>query len=390
MQIAEPNKYREYAYDAKGNLTLDSVVDTTDTTGALKFAATRTDSTRAKTYWTYDAQSLATAIRQTLGEKAIGKGGLETGRWTPAYNATGDVATITDVPTGAIARGTQYDAHGRLVTETDPLGTRTVAYTPTGLLLSETFASNSAVPGYTLTATHNSAGLITELNTGTGFVYRWTYDANHKITSLTLNGATLTASSSKGAYELLTRLAALLTLSRDVKAQTTAPTLAPGGGLRGPGWIGVAGLIFQIGRNIMNQQQAADSEEKTKDCDPCKDPSKQPKWKHIRKHTVPPHLNWADVRAQTGVGRDPAAKYKPELTRTYAAHEAFEQSIWANGKVIKNTNSSVWKVKRITGVIVGAASGADASCAIVKCSGGEIHGYPAPESECDKPAVPYP
>ena len=80
LQVPEPNKYREYAYDAKGNVTLDSAVDTTDATGAQKFAATRTDSTRAKTYWTDNTSSLPTTVRQTTGGDSSGVGATETGR----------------------------------------------------------------------------------------------------------------------------------------------------------------------------------------------------------------------------------------------------------------------------------------------------------------------
>lgn len=57
--------------------------------------------------------------------------------------------------------------------------------------------------------------------------------------------------------------------------------------------------------------------------------------------------------------------------------------------MIKNTNSSVWKVKRWQ-TVIGAASGVDTTCVVIKCSAGEIHGHPAPEADCDKPAVAYP
>ncbi|MFM2449414.1 MAG: hypothetical protein RIS44_1864 [Pseudomonadota bacterium] len=380
LQQAEPNRITAYTYDSKGNLTGQSSTATTDNKGSAKFTATKTGPTTA-TGWGYDAKSLNTSIVETVGGVVVAQVSL-------SFDSAGNAIQLKNLLTGETATG-QYNAHGRLIQETDPFGVRNVSFTPRGFILSDAFTSSSAVPSYTLSALHNAAGLVTDLNTGTGMVYRWTYDANHRVTSITLNGSSLVASNTK-AHDHLMRLLALLTLSGDAKAQAAPPMPAPGGGLRGPGWLGVGILIYEIGRNIYQSQNSTTQGEQSKDekCDPCKDPSKQPKWtSRGSKHTVPPQLPWASVRAGTANGK--AAKYKPELTRTYATHEALEQSAWATGKVVKNTNSSVQKVMRLN-VVVGASEGADTTCILVLCSAGEIHGYPAPESDCNKAAVPYP
>lgn len=387
LKRAEPGLLTTFAYDAKGNLTSQSAVETTDLTGALQFAAAGPDASRLTTALTYTSSSLPSTIRETSGGDATGVGAIETGRWTLAFNALADLSSIAD-SAGPTARATQYDAQGRLVTEVDPYGTRSVAYTPRGFILSEAFAGSSpAVPSYTLTAVHDPRGLVTELNTGTGSVYRWTYDAGHRINSMTLNGASLMAGV-RARSAMLPRIAAALTLSRDAQAQTTAPSPAPGGGIRGGGWLGLAGLIFQIGRNIVNQQGESRSQREAERCDACRDPNHMPEWiSRGWKHTVPPSLDWAGVRAGTANGN--ASKYKPEITRSFAAHRAHEESIWRLGRVIKNDKSSVWKVARRS-YVVGAAEGKDTTCTAALCSAGQIHGFPAPESDCDRPGVAYP
>jgi YD repeat-containing protein len=92
-QAAEPNKTTANTYNAKGLLTSQSWTATTDATGAAKFTAVKTGSTYATT-WSYSASSLATTIvtKETAAGATVA---TETGRWTAAYNTTGDMTAET-------------------------------------------------------------------------------------------------------------------------------------------------------------------------------------------------------------------------------------------------------------------------------------------------------
>ena len=71
-----------------------STVATTDTTGAAKFTALKTGPVSATGY-AYNANSLNTRIVQRTD-------GVETQRWTLAYNTLGDLTKITDVTGGNV------------------------------------------------------------------------------------------------------------------------------------------------------------------------------------------------------------------------------------------------------------------------------------------------
>jgi YD repeat-containing protein len=136
-QIAEPNKLTTRSYNAKGMLTAESWTATTDATGAAKFTAVKTGSTYA-TGWGYNANSLATSIvtRETAAGATVA---VETGRWTLAVNASGDVTRVTDVTDNNLTgRATQYDVHGRLLSGTTPSGSVSMAFDLRGRLTSYT------------------------------------------------------------------------------------------------------------------------------------------------------------------------------------------------------------------------------------------------------------
>ena len=130
-QIAEVGKVTAYTYDSRGNLTGLSWAATTDTTGAAAFSAIKRGSTYA-TGWTYNAKNLNTSAVEKVD-------GVETGRWTMAYDALGNVTRTTHLASGAVSTATAYDAHGRMLAGRNDSGAIvSVQYSPRGLITSKT------------------------------------------------------------------------------------------------------------------------------------------------------------------------------------------------------------------------------------------------------------
>ncbi len=119
--IAEPGKVWAHTYNAKGMLTGQSWTATTDTTGAAKFNATRVGSTFA-TGWGYNANSLATSI--VTKETPAGGSGVETGRWTYAYDALGDRTREVNRFSGMTHRAFDFTADGHVLEGIDEQNVR--------------------------------------------------------------------------------------------------------------------------------------------------------------------------------------------------------------------------------------------------------------------------
>lgn len=184
-QVAEPGKFTANTYNAKGMLTGQSWTATTDATGAAKFNAVNTGSTYA-TGWGYNANSLNTSIvtRETAQGSTTA---VETGRWTAAYAANGDMTRVTDVTAGnRIGRATSYDAHGRLLQATTIFGdTVSFVYTPRG------FVSSSAEAGSSTYYAQNAVGLTTTVTTADGRTVVFEYDQTHRLTGVRVDGVLL-------------------------------------------------------------------------------------------------------------------------------------------------------------------------------------------------------
>jgi YD repeat-containing protein len=131
--------------------------------------------------FTYNASSLNTSIVEKTD-------GVETQRWTMAYNAIGDMTRITDVTGGnLIGRATSYDGNGRMLSGTTDAGiVLRRQYSPRG------FVASSSVGNETSTYTQNGVGLTTQVRLPDGQVLQYRYDANHQLTDVQLNGASIT------------------------------------------------------------------------------------------------------------------------------------------------------------------------------------------------------
>ena len=178
-QIAEAGKVTTYTYDSKGNLSGQSWAATTDPTGALAFAATKTGSTYT-TGWGYNASSLNTSVVQKTDA-------IETGRWTSTYNTLGDATSTKDVTNSRTAKMTQYDARGNMLAGTTDVGVPiSLGYSPRGFIVRKTV--NGQAVAFTLTAVGNMA----QATTPDGQVIDYVLDANQVLIDVKLNGVSIT------------------------------------------------------------------------------------------------------------------------------------------------------------------------------------------------------
>jgi YD repeat-containing protein len=360
---AEPNKTTANTYSSKGLLTGASWTATTDATGAAKFTAVKTGSTYATGYG-YNESSLLTSLVEKIDTTTVAQ-------MNYTVNAAGNATKATNPITGKSTTSATYDAHGRLVREVDPYGTITVSYSPRGFVLEE--KDETA----TTSVKHNAIGLVTEVNTGTGLIYRWTYNSAHTLIGVSLNDVSLVAlgSPARGRKSLFDFFIST------AHAQTAGLPL-PGGvpGLRGPGWIGAGMIAWEVGKRLReSSQQSSQNEEKKPECDPCDDPNAKLQWtSHGNKHFPPPRVSWDRIVASTsGGGR---AYYHPTVVPNHAAQAAFELAAWATGKPSKIRKG--YRYQCFPGRVIGASDGAETSCVRIECtSPGVVHGHPVPRAE---------
>jgi YD repeat-containing protein len=185
LQIAEAGRIVGYSYDAKGNLTGQSWVATTDATGQQGFGAAKVGPTYAAG-WSYNSKGLVSTVieRQTpFGAGAA----IETGRWSLSYNASGDVTTIKDVRRNLVATATTYDAHGRMLAGvTDAGDAINFTYSPRG------FYSSKSINGQRVVFTQDPTGLTTSASTPDGQSILYVYDASRRLVDVKVNGASVT------------------------------------------------------------------------------------------------------------------------------------------------------------------------------------------------------
>jgi YD repeat-containing protein len=178
-QVAEPSKITANTYDSRGNLTGQSWTASTDATGAAKFTAVKTGSTYA-TGWGYSSNSLNTSVVEKTDA-------TETGRWTSAYTALGEVKSMTDVTHARTATMLSYDAHGHMLSGKSDMGVPIgLAYSPRGFITSKT------INGQPIVFTLNPVGNLAKVRTPDGQTIDYVLDANQKLTDVKLNGVSIT------------------------------------------------------------------------------------------------------------------------------------------------------------------------------------------------------
>jgi YD repeat-containing protein len=217
MQVAEPGKITAYAYSSQGNLMVQNWSATTDATGAAKFAGIKTGSAYG-TEWGYDANGLSTSTVEKTNS-------VETQRWTLAYTATGDVASVVDVTAGnLLGRATQYDARGNLLSGITTLGLPLAySYSPRGFISTRTANAKLSI------FTQNAIGLTTDASLPDGQTVKFEYDATHRLTGVRLNGALLSSSAVREGRSENTNLAIAREKLRRLVESLTRPAHAQAG-----------------------------------------------------------------------------------------------------------------------------------------------------------------
>jgi YD repeat-containing protein len=113
---------------------------------------------------------------------------VETGRWTAAYAANGDLTRATDVTRGnRFGRVTQRDAHGRMKAGVTDGGVAVgLDYSPRGFVVKETTNAQA------VTFTQNALGQTTQVRTPDAQTLSFEYDTTHRLVGVKLNGANIT------------------------------------------------------------------------------------------------------------------------------------------------------------------------------------------------------
>ena len=188
---------------------------TTDTTGAAKFTALKTGPVSATGY-AYNANSLNTRIVQRTD-------GVETQRWTMAYNAQGDLTKITDVTGGNVsATMTQHTADGRLLRGTTDLGVPiAISYSPRGSI------TQISRGGVSTSFTYNPAGTLIQTRAPNNQVIDYVVDATQAMVDVKLNGASITPQMLAQADYPDTTLKALLANTQEWLAQGVQGLMRP-------------------------------------------------------------------------------------------------------------------------------------------------------------------
>lgn len=173
LQVAEPGKITSYTYDAKGNITGQSWTATSDATGALKLAATKTGSTYA-TGWAYTTTSLPSSRVERVD-------GVEARRWTSTYAANGNITSVTTTEAGATNSATlQSNAHGQWLQVNASNGAvAQFEWRARGTL------GRATLPDYVLVVAYDARQLPTQFQFSSGKALKLRYDASGQPIDLT-------------------------------------------------------------------------------------------------------------------------------------------------------------------------------------------------------------
>ncbi len=198
----------KWTYDTDGRMISETAPD-----GGLTRHTSVTDATGAITKWTYDLAGNLTSETDALGR-------------VTKHTYDGKRRTLTKFPDGK-THTWDYDTAGRVIKETnrDSLVT-TRRFTPTGLLESETRTPSPLVPGLSLTTTsytYDANGRLLTTTDPLGRITRRAYDTLGNLTLLTAPGGRSTANTYDAQGRILT--------TTDAAGLTTRTTYDPAGNL---------------------------------------------------------------------------------------------------------------------------------------------------------------
>ncbi|EHP44258.1 rhs-like protein [Cupriavidus basilensis OR16] len=169
VKIASPSRVDYFTYDAKGQVVGYAWFPTIDANGSQGLSATPSGP-MTSTGWTYDANGLATATVEMIGDAV-------TGQWYFTYDADGNLQTLTDRD-GKVGRALQYDAAGRLLDAINMDGERVrYQYNARGSLIA--YEVDGRVSNYE----YDANGFLTAIRGPASYYEGYEYDAAHRLTA---------------------------------------------------------------------------------------------------------------------------------------------------------------------------------------------------------------
>ncbi len=195
-------KVTTYGYDAANRLTTVTAPDggvTTSSYDAVGNKLSETDPRNNATTYTYDQDNRLASVTTPLGNKT-----------TYSYDGNGNQTKVVE-PRGNVtganpddyATTSSYDAAGRLLTETDPLG-------------------------HTTSYVYDKVGNRTSVSDANSHTTSWAYDGRNRLSSVTAPGGAVTSYAYDGNGNLLTRTDAnnhVTSYEYDAANRQTAMTL---------------------------------------------------------------------------------------------------------------------------------------------------------------------
>jgi YD repeat-containing protein len=178
-RIAEPGRLTTLAHSEQG-ITAVSTQASSDTTGAAGFDAPTSGPLR-RTEYLYDSRALIKGISEY-------ENGALTQRWALAYNALGDLTSLSDATRGLNAAITRYTDDGRVLQGITDQGVPIVLdYNPRGALTQITRGNRTVRFGY------NPVGTLVRVRMPDGQGIDYVVDALQSVVDVKLNGASVTA-----------------------------------------------------------------------------------------------------------------------------------------------------------------------------------------------------
>ena len=170
MRIASPGRIDSLTYDSAGRVATYAWFYTDDKNGATGFVAAPAEPA-TKLSWSYNSDGQVISVIET-------KGANETGRWSFAYDAEGNLRTVTNAA-GKTGQAIAYDGAGRLLEAVDANGER-IRYQYNSRGQQVLYEKGSQQTWYD----YNALGLLTAVRGPGNFYMGYEYDAAHRLIAI--------------------------------------------------------------------------------------------------------------------------------------------------------------------------------------------------------------